>query len=93
LQLRPIGDAQTSYYLNLAVTDESGVLAAISNEFAKHGVSIQAVRQDDVNDHANLIVRTHVASDENLQATVEALRNMSVVQNVLGVMRVEGGVA
>ena len=93
LQLRTIGDAQTSYYLNLAVTDESGVLAAISNEFAKHGVSIQAVRQDDVNDHANLIVRTHVASDENLQATVEALRNMSVVQNVLGVMRVEGGVA
>lgn len=93
LALRQIGDAQTSYYLNLAVADESGVLAAISNEFAKHGVSIQAVRQDDVNDHANLIVRTHVATDSNLQATVEALRNMSVVHKVQGVMRVEGGVS
>lgn len=93
LELRQIGDAQTSYYLNLAVADESGVLAAISNEFAQHGVSIQAVRQDDVNDHANLIVRTHVATDSNLQATVEALRNMAVVHKVVGVMRVEGGVS
>ena len=93
LSIRSIGDAKTSYYLNLAVADESGVLAAISNEFAKHGVSIQAVRQDDVDHHANLIVRTHAASDSDLQATVEALRKMPVVQKVLGVMRVEGGVS
>ena len=93
LELREIGDARTSYYLNLAVADESGVLAAISNKFADHSVSIQAVRQDDVNDHANLIIRTHVAKDRDLQATVDALRDMAVVHQVLGVMRVEGGVS
>lgn len=93
IELRHIGEAQTSYYLNLAVADESGVLAAISSEFAKHGVSIQAVRQDDVNDHANLIVRTHAARDKDLQETVDALRSMSAVHKVLGVMRVEGGVS
>jgi homoserine dehydrogenase len=91
LKLRGIGDAVTSYYLNLRVADESGVLAAISNEFAKHDVSIQAVRQDGVGDDAGLIIRTHKATDEKLQATVNALKNMSAVRDVIGVMRVEGG--
>jgi len=93
LEIRSIGEAKTSYYLNLRVADESGVLAAISNEFARNGVSIQAVRQDDVGDEANLIIRTHAADDKDLQATVESLRKMSEVRDVLGVMRVENGVS
>ena len=90
LELRPIGEAKTSYYLNLKVADESGVLAAISNEFAKHDVSIQAVRQDGEGDAASLIIRTHQAPESRLRATVEALENMKAVREVLGVMRVEG---
>jgi homoserine dehydrogenase len=93
LEIHSIGEAKTSYYLNLRVADESGVLAAISNEFARNGVSIQAVRQDDVGDEANLIIRTHAANDKDLQATVESLRKMSEVRDVLGVMRVENGVS
>jgi homoserine dehydrogenase len=93
LEIHSIGEAKTSYYLNLRVADESGVLAAISNEFARHGVSIQAVRQDDVGADANLIIRTHAALDQDLQATVESLRKMSEVRDVLGVMRVENGVS
>lgn len=90
LELRPIGEAKTSYYLNLKVADESGVLAAISNEFAEHDVSIQAVRQDGEGDAASLIIRTHQAPESRLRATVEALENMKAVREVLGVMRVEG---
>jgi homoserine dehydrogenase len=90
LEVRSIGEAKTSYYLNLKVSDESGVLAAISNEFAKHDVSIQAVRQDGEGDAASLIIRTHEAPESRLRATVEALENMTAVREVLGVMRVEG---
>lgn len=93
LKIHGIGDAVTSYYLNLRVADESGVLAAISNEFAKHGVSIEAVRQDGEANDARLIIRTHSATDSKLRDTVEALRGMSAVREVLGVMRVEGGAA
>ncbi|MBU6348500.1 MAG: ACT domain-containing protein, partial [Actinomycetales bacterium] len=93
LKIHGIGEAKTSYYLNLLVADESGVLAAISNEFARHGVSIQAVRQDEVGEAASLIIRTHVAADQDLQATVESLRKMPQVRDVLGVMRVESGVS
>jgi len=92
LAVKPIGDAITSYYLNLHVADEPGVLAAISNEFAKHHVSIQTVRQDGKGDAANLIITTHRATDEHLSKTVEALRKLSAVREVAGVMRVEGRV-
>ena len=92
LKIHGIGEAQTSYYLNLLVADESGVLAAIASEFARHGVSIQAVRQDEVGEAASLIIRTHTAADQDLRATVESLRQMPQVRDVLGVMRVENGV-
>ena len=92
LKIHGIGEAKTSYYLNLLVADESGVLAAIASEFARHGVSIQAVRQDEVGEAASLIIRTHTAADQDLRATVESLRKMPQVRDVLGVMRVENGV-
>ena len=91
LQLRSIGDAKTSYYLNLRVADVPGVLAAISGEFAKHDVSIQAVRQDGIGEDADLVIRTHRATDAKLSATVNGLKNLPAVKEVVGVMRVEGG--
>ena len=91
LELRSIGDAKTSYYLNLRVADVPGVLAAISSEFAKHEVSIQAVRQDGIGEDADLVIRTHRATDAKLSATVDGLKNLSAVKEVVGVMRVEGG--
>ncbi len=90
LEVRTIDDAQTAYYINLRVSDQPGVLAAISNEFAKHDVSIQAVRQDGEGDSARLMIRTHKALDSKLRATVKALEGMDAVRDVLGVMRVEG---
>ncbi|MEY4312477.1 MAG: hypothetical protein RLZZ571_1247 [Actinomycetota bacterium] len=91
LKLRSIGEAKTSYYLNLRVADVPGVLAAISGEFAKHDVSIQAVRQDGIGEDADLVIRTHKATDAKLSATVDGLKNLAAVKEVVGVMRVEGG--
>ena len=91
LEVRGIGAARTSYYLNLQVSDEPGVLAAIAQVFSAQDVSIQAVRQQGAGDHANLIIRTHPATDADLSKTVDALRAMSAVRDVVGVMRVEGG--
>lgn len=90
LEVRPIDGAQTRYYVNLDVADRPGVLAAIAQAFADNGVSIQVVRQDGHGDDAGLIVRTHVASDGALRQTVDRLRTLDAVKQVLGVMRVEG---
>jgi homoserine dehydrogenase len=90
LPVLPIGAAMTRYYVNLAVADRPGVLASIASAFADNGVSIQVVRQDGHGDEAGLIVRTHVATDAALRATVDHLSQLETVKRVLGVMRVEG---
>jgi homoserine dehydrogenase len=90
LEVRPIGNAVTRYYVNLDVADRPGVLAAVAQAFADNGVSIQNVRQDGHGDEARLVVRTHTAHDSALSATIERLRSNDAVRHVVGVMRVEG---
>ena len=86
----PIGEAATSYYVNLHVADQPGVLAEISKLFSDQGVSISAVRQEGQGDQAGLIIRTHPAPDSALSATIEQLGLLDSVKEVVGVMRVVG---
>lgn len=91
LPLYPIGAAHTRYCVNVDVVDVPGVLAAIAGVFAEHAVSIQTVRQDVRADGgAALLVRTHVAAERDLAATVTALQELDAVERIVGVMRVEG---
>ncbi len=91
LRLRPMGDTSTRYHVSLDVADRAGVLAQVATAFAEHGVSIETVRQaKHGTDDAELVIVTHQAPDASLSATVEALRGLDVVRDVLSVMRVEG---
>ena len=90
LEIRGIAEARTRYYVNLDVADRPGVLATVARAFSDNGVSIQVVRQEGHGDDAGLIVRTHLAKDGDLSRTIEALRGLDVVKQVVGVMRVEG---
>ena len=89
LPLVPIGDARTSYYVQLDVADRPGVLAPVADAFAQQGVSIKAVRQEGRGDDANLIIMTHAAREAALAKTVAVLGAMEAVRNVDSVMRVE----
>ncbi len=90
LEVRPIGEAQTRYYIGIDVADRTGVLATVAQTFAAHGVSIETLRQDMHGDQAALVVVTHKASDAALSAVVADLRGLDVVRAVDSVMRVEG---
>jgi homoserine dehydrogenase len=89
LPLVPIGDARTSYYVQLDVADRPGVLAPVADAFAQQGVSIKAVRQEGRGEDANLIIVTHAAREAALAKTVAILGAMEAVRNVDSVMRVE----
>ncbi len=90
LEIRPIGDTLTRYHVAIDVDDKVGVLAALAQTFAEHGVSIQTVRQEGRGRDAALVVMTHTAPDSALAATVESLRSLDIVREVTSVMRVEG---
>jgi homoserine dehydrogenase len=90
LEVLPMGRTLTRYHVAIDVDDRAGVLAAVAQAFAEHGVSIQTVRQEGRGDDAQLVVVSHRATDEALSATVEQLRTMPDVREVTSVMRVEG---
>jgi homoserine dehydrogenase len=100
LPVRPMGEVPTRYYISLDVADRPGVLATVAQVFADHGVSIETVRQQQldrpqdgagaVTGRAALVVVTHTAPDAALAATVDALAALEIVEGVQSVMRVEG---
>ncbi|RZS32404.1 homoserine dehydrogenase [Herbihabitans rhizosphaerae] len=90
LPVRPIGKVSTRYHISLDVADRAGVLASVAEVFAKHDVSIAAVRQEGRVGDASLVIVTHAAPDHALQSTVDDVRQLAVVHDVVSVMRVEG---
>jgi homoserine dehydrogenase len=90
LKVKSVDNAQTSYYISLQVEDKPGVLAQISQKIADNKVSIQTVRQDGLENDAQLVIRTHIALERDLAKTLEALRNLDAVKEISDYMRVEG---
>jgi homoserine dehydrogenase len=90
LPVLPMGDTLTRYHVSLDVADKPGVLAPVAEAFARHGVSIQAVRQTSRGTEALLVIVTHEARDADLAATISELQALPVVRAVASVMRVEG---
>ena len=90
LPVLPMGDTLTRYHVSLDVDDRPGVLAPVAEAFARHDVSIQAVRQTSRGDEALLVIVTHEARDADLAATILELTALPVVRAVASVMRVEG---
>src|ERR1700733_14249108 len=90
LPVLPMGDRLTRYHVSLDVDDKPGVLAPVAEAYARHGVSIETVRQASRGQEAQLIIVTHTARDAALAATIRDLQALPVVRAVASVMRVEG---
>ena len=90
LPVLPMSEAMTRYHVALDVADRPGVLAPVAAAFARHDVSIQAVRQEGHGDDAHLVIVTHTARESALAATVADLSAMEAVRAVDSVLRVEG---
>ena len=90
LDIAPIGVSRTRYLIRMDVADVPGVLASVASTVAKNEVSILTVRQEGRGADAELVVLTHIATEESLANTVRDLRSLDVVQRLVSVIRVEG---
>src|SRR5487761_1218871 len=90
LPVKPMGATLTRYHVSLDVADRPGVLAPVAEAYARHDVSIRAVRQTSRGDEAQLMIVTHTARDAALAATICDLAALPMVRSVASVMRVEG---
>jgi len=93
LDIAPVSEVQSQFFVRLHVADKSGVLASIAQVFASENISIQTVRQAGLGKDAELIVVTHSATEAALNACVKKLTEMDIVSKVESVIRVEGVVA
>jgi homoserine dehydrogenase len=88
--VRPIDETSAEYLLGLDVLDRPGVLHAVTGVFASNDVSIRVAEQEGNGPDARLVFITHVAREAAVQATVRELRELDVVKNVGGLLRVIG---
>ena len=88
--IRAIDETSAEYLLGLDVADKPGVLHAVTGVFASHGVSIRVAEQEGNGPDARLVFITHSARESDVQATVRELRDLDVVRNVGGLLRVIG---
>ncbi len=91
LSCRNMSEVSTSYYLRLAVFDRPGVLARVAKALGDQGVSLTSVLQKlTQGDQAELVLITHRAREQDVQAAVAELRQLTVVTEVLNLIRIEG---
>ena len=87
----PIEETESSYYVRLLVDDKPGVLGQIATAFGDAEVSLKSVIQTkrSVVDHAEIVAVTHIVRHASIQKALDALKQLSVVDEIRNVIRVE----
>ncbi len=80
LHLKTQGDIRSKYYLRLRVLDKPGILAKITQLFANHAISIEAVIQrPSETECAHLLFATHEATERGIHQLMEQLEALDAV--------------
>jgi homoserine dehydrogenase len=86
LQVLPMSDIVTSYYLRLRVADEAGVLAKVTGILATAGISIDAVLQREADEvggegstQTDVIILTHDCMEAKMNAAMVQMQALSSV--------------
>ncbi len=78
------------YFLRFITEDRCGVLAAVTGAFAKYNVSIEQISQKGKtkDGKAEIVVMTDIVKARNLNASVEAIADLDVVDSIASLIRV-----
>jgi homoserine dehydrogenase len=86
LQVLPMSEVVTSYYLRLRVADEAGVLARVTGLLADAGISIDAVLQREADQvggegatSTDLIILTHSTREGEMNAVLQQMQALPSV--------------
>jgi homoserine dehydrogenase len=83
VEILPMGDVETSYYLRVRVKDQVGVLAEIARTLADAGISIDKMIQQgagDLENETDIVILTHRTRERNFNAAIARLVELSTVR-------------
>lgn len=90
--IKPMAQLVSRYYIRVEVADRPGVLAGLARSFGDNGVSIASVIQketDEAAQTAEIVIMTHAAREDAIQASIAVIERLDEVRQVGNVLRVE----
>ncbi|WP_265920626.1 homoserine dehydrogenase [Cupriavidus nantongensis] len=88
----PIEEINSSYYLRMRVSDETGVLAEITRILAEGGISIDAMLQKESREgepQTDIIILTHITREKHVNAAIARIEALPTVLSAVTRLRME----
>lgn len=87
----PIEEVETAYYLRIAASDQTGVLANITAILADSGISIDSMLQKEHSseEKATIIIITHTTIEKNMNTALEKIHALDVIDGDVVRIRLE----
>jgi homoserine dehydrogenase len=85
-------DVSTAYYLRIHVQDRSGVLAEVTQIFADHQISIEAIIQKEPQSNISsvpIIILTHEVMEQNMNQAISEVEKLEAVTHKIMRIRLE----
>ena len=87
-----IEDVETACYLRMTALDKPGVLAEVSEVFAQHNISLEAVLQKEPAegvDKVHLVLLTQKVMESNINAAIAEVENFEEIEGSVARIRLE----
>ncbi|MCA6062213.1 homoserine dehydrogenase [Thalassolituus marinus] len=92
VQVLPIEEIETAYYLRLQVEDKAGVLASVATILSERGINIEALIQKEPKSEetkAQIILLTHKVMEKQMNDAITAIEALSSTVGSVTRIRVE----
>ena len=92
IEILPMSEITTSYYLRMNVSDQPGVLADLTRILADATISVDAMLQKEPAEgetHTDIIMLTHQTQEKNVTAAIEKMEALDSVQGSVTKIRLE----
>ena len=92
IDVAPMSELSSKYYLRLTVVDRAGVMAQITRILGDLNISIASVIQKDTDPQtqtAEIVVSTHPAKEDAMQESLKRIGGLEVVSEINNLLRVE----
>ncbi|NNJ97383.1 MAG: ACT domain-containing protein [Gammaproteobacteria bacterium] len=92
IPIMSIEDVETACYLRMNALDQPGVLAEVSEVFAQHNISLEAVLQKEPAegaDKVHLVLLTKKVTESNINAAIAEVESFDEIEGSVARIRLE----
>lgn len=92
LNILPISEVSSAYYLRMRAIDKPGVLAEVTKILGDREISIDAMMQkepQEAESEADIVILTHVTVEKNMDSAITAIEALSAIDGSVTKIRME----